>query len=213
MLAVLIATFVFGVTHSLFAGQPIKQAVRRRLGDRAYRGLYRLGYNLVAMAGFSIVIVLAYLESSTIWLVDGAPGVLLLVVQGIGLAGLSISLLQIDLGRFLGLSQLRAFVNGQALPLPPESLQTGGVYRIVRHPLYLFSLLVIWAFPRMTEGWLAFNIMVTLYMIIGSILEERRLIQEFGQQYVDYQRQTSWLIPTKRSYRAIESTGRKAGIE
>jgi protein-S-isoprenylcysteine O-methyltransferase Ste14 len=65
----------------------------------------------------------------------------------------------------------------------------------VRHPLYLFSLLAIWPSPIMTESLLAFNAAATLYFVVGSRLEEKRLIAAFGQTYLDYQRRVPWLIP------------------
>jgi protein-S-isoprenylcysteine O-methyltransferase Ste14 len=79
--------------------------------------------------------------------------------------------------------------------LPTEPLQTGGVYQLVRHPLYLFSLMVIWPLPAMTEAMLGFNIAATIYFTFGSLLEERRLVAIFGQDYITYQQRVPWLIP------------------
>ncbi|NDJ62680.1 MAG: isoprenylcysteine carboxylmethyltransferase family protein, partial [Chloroflexi bacterium] len=121
-----------------------------------------------------------------------------LAVQIVGFAGLMISLLQIDLGQFTGLSQVLAYLNGERLPLPTEPLQTGGVYRLVRHPLYLFSLLLIWPMPIMTEALLAFNLVSTWYFAIGSLLEERRMLALFGDEYAEYRQRVPWLIPFVR---------------
>jgi protein-S-isoprenylcysteine O-methyltransferase Ste14 len=70
-----------------------------------------------------------------------------------------------------------------------------GENKLVRHPLYLFSLLVIWSFATMSQAMFAFNIAATLYFIFGSLLEEQRLLAIFGQSYVDYQQHVPWLIP------------------
>lgn len=196
MVPVLLSMLVFSILHSLLAGQRLKQFFRSRLGERAYYGVYRVGYNLFAAVSLLPVIWATYfLPAPIIWTTEGIIRPALLCVQGVGLAGLLVSLLQIDLGRFLGWSQLRAYLSRQPLPLPPEALQQGGVYALVRHPLYLFSLMVIWPMPVMTDAILMFNIGATLYFVLGSLLEEKRLIAAFGPVYADYQRRVPWLIP------------------
>jgi len=196
MLPILLALFFFGVIHSLMAGYRAKHAFRRRFGDRAYHGLYRLVYNIIAAISLMPVTLLLLLPPSPIvWQLEGPAALLLLALQGVGALGLLVSLMQIDLGRFLGLSQLVAYLRGDPLPLPPESLQEGGVYKLVRHPLYLFSLLLIWPQAIMTQGLLAFNIGATLYFVIGSRLEEQRMIRVFGDQYQAYRQRVPWLVP------------------
>ncbi len=72
-----------------------------------------------------------------------------------------------------------------------------GPYRWVRHPLYFFTLIMIWAYPYLTADRLLFNVLWTIWLIVGSILEERDLIQAFGRQYRDYQSKVPMLIPLK----------------
>jgi len=112
-----------------------------------------------------------------------------------------LSLLQIDFGQFLGLTQLMAYFKGQPLPLADEPLQFNGVYRLVRHPLYVFSLLVIWPMSPMSESLLAFNVCTTIYFVVGSILEERKLIAIYGEKYRAYQQLTPAFIPFLKSLR------------
>lgn len=196
MVPVLLSMLVFSILHSLLAGQRLKQFFRSWLGERAYYGVYRVSYNLFAAVSLLPVIWASYfLPANVIWATEGVIRPVLLCIQGVGLAGLLVSLLQIDLGRFLGWSQLCAYVSRQPLPLPPEALQQGGVYALVRHPLYLFSLMVIWPMPVMTDTILMFNLGATLYFVLGSLLEEKRLIAVFGPVYADYQRRVPWLIP------------------
>lgn len=196
MLPILLALLFFGVIHSLLADHRIKDAFRRRFGDRAFHGLYRLIYNILAAVSLLPVTLLLWLQPSPIiWQVDSPAVFGLLLIQAAGALGLLISLLQIDLVRFLGLSQLQAYITDKPLPLPAEKLQIGGFYRWVRHPLYLFSLMLIWPQATMTLGLLAFNIGATLYFIIGSRFEEQRLIRIFGDQYLDYRKRVPWLVP------------------
>jgi protein-S-isoprenylcysteine O-methyltransferase Ste14 len=73
------------------------------------------------------------------------------------------------------------------------------MYRWVRHPLYTAGLLIIWLFPIMTCNLLALNIGMTLYILLGAVLEERKLEREFGEAYAQYKSRTPMLIPFLRS--------------
>lgn len=187
----------FGVIHSLLAGQDIKQWVCRRVGARAYEGFYRLAYNALATVMVLPIVALVFLRpGGIVWQVQNP--VLWMALNGLrlaGVVGLGASLLQIDLGRFLGISQAVAYFRGEALPLPAEPLQTHGLYRLVRHPLYLFSLLALWPATTMTEAMFAFTIGSTVYFVIGSLYEERRLLAVYGEAYRRYRDDVPWLLP------------------
>lgn len=190
------AIFLYGALHSILAVLNIKAWFVDIFGRRAYEGLYRLFFNGVAVITLMPVFgVVAANPGKTLWQVDAPVSYVLLSLQGIGVIGLMISLLQIDTLRFLGLSQYAAWSNGKPLPLPDEGLQTDGVYALVRHPLYFFSLLAIWPSPIMTTGVLGLLVGITLYFVFGSLLEEQKLRLAFGQAYVDYQKKVAWLIP------------------
>lgn len=195
-LLALAAILVYGAFHSLLAAFGIKAWFVTVFGRRAYEGVYRLFFNAVATISFLPVLIVAGANpGETIWRVDTPLSFVLLGIQAAGLIGLTISLLQIDTMRFLGLSQYAAWQNGKPLPLPEEPLQTGGVYALVRHPLYFFSLLLLWPSPIMTTGMLGLYVGVTLYFAVGSLLEEQKLQGAFGQAYLDYQTQVAWMIP------------------
>ncbi len=72
-----------------------------------------------------------------------------------------------------------------------------GPYLWVRHPLYFFSLVMIWANPHFSYDRLLFNIMWTVWIIIGTMLEERDLVADFGDGYRDYQKRVPMLMPYK----------------
>lgn len=72
-----------------------------------------------------------------------------------------------------------------------------GPYQWVRHPLYLFMILMIWSCPDLTTDRLLFNGLWTVWIVIGSIFEERDLVLEFGDAYREYQRKVPMLIPRR----------------
>jgi len=77
----------------------------------------------------------------------------------------------------------------------PMPITVAGPYRWVRHPLYLFMILMIWSCPDLTADRLLFNLLWTVWVAIGSYFEERDLIIEFGDVYREYQKRVPMLIP------------------
>ena len=100
-----------------------------------------------------------------------------------------------SLGAFdaLGIQPVLAQAKGtQAHDIP---LTVRGAYRWVRHPIYTASLLLIWSQPDLTYDRILFNVTWTGWIIIGSFLEERDLVANFGAPYAEYQRKVPMLIP------------------
>jgi len=86
-------------------------------------------------------------------------------------------------------------LRGKALPAP--RLIVRGPYRWVRHPIYLFSILMIWSTPDLTADRLLFNALWTVWILIGALLEERDLVAELGEAYRKYQREVPMLVPRR----------------
>jgi protein-S-isoprenylcysteine O-methyltransferase Ste14 len=92
-----------------------------------------------------------------------------------------------------GLSQVFARLFGKQ---PSEAnFRAPLLYRRVRHPIYLGVLLAVWATPAMTAGHLLFAVVITAYILIGIQLEERDLIEQFGDQYRRYRQHAPMLVP------------------
>jgi len=72
-----------------------------------------------------------------------------------------------------------------------------GPYLWVRHPLYLFSLVFFWSFPDLTADRLLFNVLWTAWVFLGTVLEERDLVELFGQTYREYQRDVPMILPLR----------------
>jgi methanethiol S-methyltransferase len=82
------------------------------------------------------------------------------------------------------------------------AFRTPMLYAHVRHPLYIGWGLAFWATPTMTAGHLLFAIVLTAYMGLATLVEERDLIAHFGEQYIEYRRQVPRFFPRVRSQRA-----------
>lgn len=187
---IIIAMCAWSVFHSWLAAFSTKDLVQRLLGQRFMR-YYRLGY--IVVAGVTLLPILAMVllfPARVLWRIPAPWLYLTLSLQALALIGLVITVLQVDSMAFIGLRQLRnPDVEAK------NELVTTGFYRWVRHPLYFFSLVLLWLLPIMTDLSLAFVITGSLYFVIGTIPEERKLVEIYGETYQQYQKEVPRLIP------------------
>jgi protein-S-isoprenylcysteine O-methyltransferase Ste14 len=181
---------LYAILHSLLAATPVKQAVQRRL-PRHYRA-YRLTYNL--LAGILLI--------PSLWLLATFPGGMLWrwpapldwladSLALLALAGFAWSLRYYDTGEFLGTRQLRDTGNAGQDEAP---LTLSPLHRWVRHPWYFLGLVIIWT-REMNAALLVSAVILTLYLIAGSRLEDRKLITVYGDAYRHYRGKIPGLFP------------------
>jgi methanethiol S-methyltransferase len=190
---ILIAGAVYGAIHSLTASLQLKQAAAQRFGEPG-RSYYRLAYVVISFITTPLYMGLVLLlPDKRLYLIPQPWIYLTGFVQLLGLLGMALSFRGMGLISFLGLDSLL----GKNHSSQKDTLITRGFYTYTRHPIYFFTFIIIWLFPLMSWNMLAFAIGVTLYTLIGSRFEERRLVGEFGQAYIDYRKVTPWIIPIK----------------
>jgi methanethiol S-methyltransferase len=100
-----------------------------------------------------------------------------------------------NMSQFIGLQQIRSKRTPGALTQSGD-FDITGVLRIVRHPWYVAVFLLIWA-SDLNVGTIIVNIVLSAYLVIGTLLEERKLVLEFGDKYREYQAKVSMFIPLK----------------
>ncbi len=80
----------------------------------------------------------------------------------------------------------------------PGNFKTTGASGVVRHPWYLGGIILVWsAFAQMYPSTVIRAIIISCYFVIGSVLEERKLLAHYGMIYSVYQEQVSMLLPLK----------------
>ena len=179
----------FGLTHSLLAAAPVKARFSSFMG--AHFRYYRFYYSI-----FSFLLL-----GWILWFQYSQPGQLLFrtpVYVSITAAVLllpAMIIMSICIRKyFYHLSGIDVF-----FPEQPASgqLETGGLNRYVRHPLYSGTLLLVGClfllFPTGVN--LVSASMITLYTITGTLFEEKKLRRTFGEAYILYQQQVPMLIP------------------
>jgi len=180
---------IFTIVHSLFATNIFKRIIGKALGREPRP--YRLIYNIASTLIF-IWVMSAWRSSPVLYYVPGISSLVMYLAQAILAAMLFTAVRQTGTSSFLGLKQLGA----QAQKQETSHLITGGWYGVVRHPLYLLSLLFMILNPVMTAQWLLLIVLSFFYFMAGAIVEEKRLQLQFGDQYQKYCRQVPFLIPT-----------------
>lgn len=96
-----------------------------------------------------------------------------------------------------GLHQVANNLSGR--PMPAPRFREPLYYRFVRHPIYLGFIIAFWAAPTMTAGHLLFAAVTTAYIVVGIQLEERDMIELFGDQYRAYKSRVAMLVPWRKS--------------
>lgn len=111
--------------------------------------------------------------------------------------GASLALLGLSI-RIGSLRTLKRFFTYGVAEVEGHQLIQTGLYRIVRHPGYLGQMLIFLGISIALSNWIAvFGMMipVTFGFLNRIRIEERFLLQHFGQEYRDYQKRTAQIIP------------------
>lgn len=194
-----LATTIFALVHSALASNTVKQFVSRIVGQQQANAIYRLFYNAQSLVTFGLLVSYgATLSTRVLYHVRGPLAILMRLGQATGLLYIFWAAWQIGITRLSGLKNLLAWLLGKdvsAVPIAqgPElredgQLSIGGPFLWSRHPLNFAPIPLFWLTPRMTARRLAFNLVSTAYLVLGSLHEETRLRRAYGRLYEQYQR-------------------------
>ncbi len=198
---------LYCVIHSALIAVPVTGFMRREMGS-AFR-CYRLCFNAVSIGALIPLIAFTDSErwpSAPVFVWDGylrpVRWVFIALAVLLAIAGARhYSLLQ-----FLGIRQILSAGNGGAMTATGE-FDSSGILSLVRHPWYTATFLFLWA-RDFNLATLTANVVLSVYLVIGTILEERKLMLEFGSLYSSYQERVSMFVPLKwllrRRYRTTE---------
>lgn len=186
---------VYFVLHSLFASLRFKQWVAELAPS--FLPYYRLSYNL--FAGLSLLPLLTLISMWGGAAIIQWDGVSLYLMNGVALLTLVMfyhSTRFYDMSEFMGTRQIK---NRQGDINDKAPMCVSPYHRFVRHPWYAFGLILIWT-RNMDQMQLITSIAITVYFIVGSRYEEKKLLAYYGEQYSSYQKRVPGLIPLPWRY-------------
>lgn len=186
---------LWGVLHSVLAARRVKAAFELLLGPRY--ALYPLGYSLVSLWTFYLVFRIEPDLPQLLWAVEGPSALFMYGVQLAGLGLLVWAGVSMHAFKMFGLPQFWAMLRHRAPDGPDlrQDFTSTGAYGLVRHPMHVGGMLFLAFQPRMSLSSLVFALFGCLYMLVGSLLEERRLAVELGLVWADYVRRVPMFIP------------------
>ena len=184
---------LFAVQHAVMARPAFKAWWTRIVPEAVERSTYVLATCVV----LGLMVWQWRPIEGTIWLIEQpfASG-LLQALSFFGWGLVLFSSFLIDHFDLFGLRQVWLYFRGKEYTQHPFVERS--LYRIVRHPLMLGFLIAFWATPNMTGGHLVFALLTTGYILIGTRIEERDLVQILGDDYIEYRARTPGLIPFLR---------------
>lgn len=182
--------FLFAVQHSVMARRGFKRWWTRIIPRSIERSTFVFITNI-------ILILLMWQwrpMPRVVWSVENTiASAILYGLFGAGFTLAVFSSFLINHFELFGLQQAYREWRQKAFTAPP--FQTPWVYKIIRHPMQAGQILALWAIPLMTAGHLVLALGMTAYVFIGIYFEERDLVRNFGQRYVEYRREVPKLIP------------------
>jgi methanethiol S-methyltransferase len=190
LLVNLVLMSVFAVQHSGMARQGFKKLFVRFASPAIERSTY------VLLASLSLILLFWQWQPmpTMVWNIENP------VLAGVATAGGFMGWLIVLYSTFLishfelfGLTQVVAHFAGRVVE--PMKFKTPGLYRLIRHPIYLGFIIAFWSTPVMTLGHLLFAAVTTAYIFVGIYLEERDLVSMFGHEYRRYRQKVAMLVP------------------
>lgn len=180
--------------HSVMISVSVTGYIRKRFGHM-FR-FYRLLFNVVSIATIIPVVMYIYhSQTEPVFCWDGYMRSVQVFLLGISAILYILGSRRYDAWQFIGIKQIREERREDGVSTDGQ-LVTSGVMGVVRHPWYLATIILIWS-RQMDVSAILVNIILTSYIVIGTYLEEIKLVGEFGDTYIAYQSKVSMLIPYK----------------
>lgn len=181
---------IFAVQHSGMA----RQGFKRLFANIASPAIERSTYVLLA----SLSLILLYWQwqpmPSMVWNIENSVAADIVTAGGfLGWLIVLYSTFLISHFELFGLTQVVSHFAGRVTE--PMKFKTPGLYRMIRHPIYLGFIIAFWCTPTMTLGHLLFAAVTTVYIFVGIYLEERDLVAMFGDEYRRYRDRVAMLLP------------------
>jgi protein-S-isoprenylcysteine O-methyltransferase Ste14 len=190
----LLLIFIFAIQHSVMARKRFKQWSAQFIPATVERSTYVLCASLT----LDLLFWQWRPMPTRVWQI--ADPQIAMALTGLSVFGWMIartSTFMISHFELFGLHQVANNLTGREAPA--QRFRAPVFYKLVRHPIYLGFIIAFWVAPTMTVGHLLFAAATTAYIHVGIFLEERDLVDLFGDDYRSYKDRVSMLAPWRRS--------------
>jgi methanethiol S-methyltransferase len=195
---ILVLFGLFGYLHSFLASNKIKKNIAEKAGNQI--AFYRIFYNVISIFTFSAFYELSPKPDMMIYELRPPYDLIIFSLQALCLFGFVFVFIQWDWKEFAGFSQISRYYEGtyniEEMDAKPV-FYTKGLYKISRHPLYMFFILFMVLRPYMDLFHMIFLVCSIIYIYIGSYFEEKKLIEKFGDEYLGYIERVPRIFPVK----------------
>ncbi len=196
-----IAMSLWALLHSLLATERSKRRAAQLLGEQRRNGLYRIGYNGIAAAATAGTLLYIHrLPDRRLYKLTGMGAIGIRLTQFAFAACLLAAIVEVGVGPLTGFSDVWRFLHGRFTEGAPEAqgpsmnrvgpdaggLRTGGPFGYVRHPLNASATAMAFLVQEMTVVRLTVASITLAYALIGSRIEEGRLLHKYGEAYRHY---------------------------
>jgi protein-S-isoprenylcysteine O-methyltransferase Ste14 len=189
-----ISLILWCVIHSVLISDTVLAFMSAKIGKQFK--YYRIFYNGFALVTFiPIMMFSSTLNSEYIFQWRGFAQIPQVIAIMISLYLFYAGGKHYDGLQFIGIRQVREGSNQKALS-QTGALDMSGILGVIRHPWYSAAIIIIWI-RNIDISVLIVNVILTLYLVVGTFLEERKLLLEFDEKYRYYQENVSMLFPYK----------------
>jgi protein-S-isoprenylcysteine O-methyltransferase Ste14 len=190
----LLLIFIFAIQHSVMARKQFKQWLAQFIPAAVERSTY------VLFASLTLGLLFWQWRPIPVRVWQIADPTIASAVTGLSVFGWMIVRSSTFLISHFELFGLHQVVNNLTdREAPAQRFRTPVFYKLVRHPTYFGFIIAFWVTPAMTVGHLQFAATMTAYILVGILLEERDLVDLFGDDYRRYRDRVSMLAPWRRS--------------
>ena len=182
-------SLLFFLQHSIL----IRRGVKKRLAGIIHGEYYAAFYAVTSGLALAVLI-LFWQRTGPVYSFGTVVTVVLHSIAVVCVIGFYMGVKALGSFDAFGIEQIKAGIKNRTYRMPQAVIK--GPYLLVRHPLYFFSIVLLWSAASYTGDRLLLNILWTVWIVTATFFEECDLVSDFGETYKEYQASVPMLVPS-----------------